>query len=77
MSDPAAGTLEMQITGIKANERRLCQYRVRASPGEARTSHNSFSLFHFSSLSLSLYPGIGRALRKEGERKIFQNIKGV
>ncbi len=54
MSDPAAGTLEMQITGIKANERRLCQYRVRASPGEARTSHNSFSLFHFSSLSLSL-----------------------
>lgn len=49
----AAGTLEMQITGIKANERGLCQYRARASPGEARTSHNSFSLFHFSSLSLS------------------------
>jgi len=65
MSGPAAGTLEMQITGIKANERGLCQNRARASPGEAQTSH----------LSLSLFPGIGRTLRKEGERDIFKTLK--
>lgn len=76
MSGPAAGTLEMQITGIKANERSLCQNRARASPGEARTSHNSFSL----SLSLSFFFSLsfqrlaGPSERRE-EETFFKTLK--
>lgn len=38
MSGPAAGTLEMQIAGIKANEKDLCQKQSCANTGAALTS---------------------------------------